>query len=77
MVIYHIVAVVDGVFDGKDRWAWFKIPCQNNNLELILDIYIYHKNEKANPRKKDLPLLKNDITNIFDLWYLRFYSSDR
>jgi hypothetical protein len=25
--------------------------------------YIYHKNEKGKPSEKDLPLLKNDITN--------------
>ncbi len=26
--------------------------------------FIYHKNEKSKPQKKDLPLLKNDITKI-------------
>ena len=25
------------------------------------------KKQKSKPQKKDLPLLKNDITNVFDL----------
>jgi len=28
----------------------------------------------SNSPEMDLPLLKNDITNIFDLWYLHFHS---
>jgi len=37
------------------------------NLEPILSDYIYHKNEKGKPCKMDLPVFKNDITNIFYL----------
>jgi hypothetical protein len=35
--------------------------CQSSNLQPILILCIYHKNEKGKPSKKDLPLLKNDI----------------
>jgi hypothetical protein len=42
------------------------ISCQTLNTTSIRAGYIYHKNGKGKPHKKDLPLLKNDITNIFE-----------
>jgi len=44
-----------------------QIPCHKHNLKPFLADYIYHKNEKGKPGEMDLPLLKNDITDIFDL----------
>jgi len=43
-----------------------EISCQKANLKPVLADYIYHKNEKGKPRKKDSPLLKKDIPN--NLW---------
>ena len=40
------------------------ISYHKHKLNPILVHYIYHKNEKGKPRKKDSPLLKNDITTI-------------
>jgi hypothetical protein len=42
------------------------LSCQSSNLNQLQLFYIYHKNEKGKPWKKDLPLWKNDITNILD-----------
>jgi len=41
-----------------------QIPYHKHKLNPILVHYIYHKNEKGKPSEMDLPLLKNDITNI-------------
>jgi hypothetical protein len=35
-----------------------------HKLKPIFTDYIYHQNEKSKPSKKDLPLLKNDITKF-------------
>jgi len=37
--------------------------CHEYNLQPIHAQYIYHKNEIGKPCEKDLPLLKDDITN--------------
>ena len=37
-----------------------QLSYQNNNLKTINADYIYHKNEKGKPQKKDLPLFKID-----------------
>jgi hypothetical protein len=39
------------------------ISYQNNNLKPTLVHYIYHKNRKGKPCKKDSSILKNDIPN--------------
>jgi len=43
------------------------IYCQNNTPNSVRVDYIYRKMQKGKPSTKDLPLLENDITNIFDL----------
>jgi len=43
------------------------ISCHTHKLKPTLILCIYHKNEKGKPWKKDLPLLKNDITKILVL----------
>ena len=40
-----------------------QISYHKHNLKPTLVHYIYHKNKKGKPCQKDLPLLKNDITN--------------
>ena len=40
-----------------------QISYHKHKLNPILVHYIYHQNEKDKPRKTDLPLLKDDITN--------------
>jgi hypothetical protein len=42
----------------------FQISCHNHNLKPIHADYIYHKNGKSKSCETDLPLLKNDITNL-------------
>jgi len=46
--------------------TWMKLSFQSNNLKPINTDYIYLKNETGKPPKTDLPLLKNDITNILE-----------
>ncbi len=46
------------------RCCRFKISFHEHNLKPILTDYIYQKNKKGKPPKKDLLLLKNDITGI-------------
>jgi len=41
-----------------------QISYHKHKLNPILVHYIYHKNDKGKPCEMDLPLLKNDITNI-------------
>jgi len=47
---------------------FLKISCHKHNLKPFLTDYIYLISykfaKKASPRKKDLPLLKNDITTF-------------
>jgi len=52
-------------FKNKDSW-FFDSLCQNNNQKLAHADYIYHKNQKSKFSKKDLPILKNDITNYLE-----------
>ena len=40
------------------------ISCHKHKLNPILVHYIYHNNEKGKPCRKDLALLKNDITRF-------------
>ena len=40
------------------------LSCHTSNLQPIIILCIYHKNEKGKPPKKDLPLSKNNIPNI-------------
>jgi len=42
------------------------ISYHKHKLNPILVHYIYHTNEKGKLLKKDLPLLKYDITNILE-----------
>jgi hypothetical protein len=42
--------------------SWYS--CQTHKLKPILICYIYHQNEKGKLCEMDLPLFKNDITNL-------------
>jgi hypothetical protein len=55
--------LLEGI-DEKEESGRLHIPYQKHSLKPILVRYIYHKNEKGKPSEIDLPLLKNDITNI-------------
>ena len=41
--------------------------CQKNNLKQVLADCIYRKIEKGKTCKMDLPLLKNDITTLYEV----------
>jgi hypothetical protein len=45
-------------------YSEWQIFYQYSNVKPILILCIYHKNEKGKLRETDLPLLKNDITNL-------------
>ena len=47
--------------------GFFDSLSHERRLKSIPETYIYHQNKKSKPHKLDLPLLNNDITNIFDL----------
>jgi len=44
-----------------------KIPYQKAKPKMIDSDYIYHKNERGKPPKKDLPLLKKRYHNNFEV----------
>ncbi len=47
----------------RHQFSILHAPCHIHILKSVHAYYIYHKNKKGKPPKKDLPLLKNDITN--------------
>ena len=57
---------------NRNRMLWF-LPKTTTWSQLLFITYTI-KNEKGKPRKKDSPLLKNDITRILWTWYVHLYS---
>jgi len=56
----------------------YNFTYHKRNLKPFLADYIYRtissKKQKGQTQRNRFALLKNDITNIFDPWYLHFHS---
>jgi hypothetical protein len=63
----HGVLLPNGIYEWKMRGELIEDTLPKHSPTSISSDYIYriiHKNQKGKPLKKDLPLLKNDITTI-------------